>query len=74
MQPVTSEHDHGSVQTRELPQPGVGTLGADPGRDEGITSEKQVDHWSELDHAIRVTRRFGVAVLPSVLAVLSPGD
>ena len=39
-------HDNdGSVQTGELPQPGIGALGLHPGSDEGITGEIEVDHW-----------------------------
>ena len=55
-----------SVQTGQLAEPGIGALGPHPGRDEGITGEKEVDHRPELDHLIRVACRFGVAVLSSV--------
>ena len=62
------------MQTAELPEPGIGALGPHPGRDEGITGEEEVDHWPQLDHMIRITGRFRVAVLSSVLPVLGLGD
>ena len=62
------------MQTSELAEPGIGALGPHPGRDEGITGEKEVDHRPELDHLIRVACRLGMAVLSPVLPVLGLGD